>query len=139
MEIVTKYIPFETKGNGDVINITDAVQTSITDSGVGNGVVTIFTPSATSGLTTLEYESGCVEDLQRLFEEIIPSDREYAHNQRWGDGNGHSHVRAALVKPSLTIPICEGMMTLGTWQSIVLIDFDNRSRKRKLVVQIMGE
>ncbi len=139
MAIVTKYIPLETKGNGDVINITDAVQTSITDSGVGNGVVTIFTPSATSGLTTLEYESGCVEDLQRLFEEIIPSDREYAHNQRWGDGNGHSHVRAALVKPSLTIPICEGMMTLGTWQSIVLIDFDNRSRKRKLVVQIMGE
>jgi secondary thiamine-phosphate synthase enzyme len=139
MAVVTKYIPLDTKGNGDVINITEAVQTSIAGSGVGNGVVTIFTPSATSGLTTLEYESGCVKDLQRLFEEILPSDREYAHNQRWGDGNGHSHVRAALVKPSLTIPICEGMMTLGTWQSIVLIDFDNRSRKRKLVVQIMGE
>ncbi len=139
MAVVTKYIPLDTKGNGDVINITEAVQISIAGSGVGNGVVTIFTPSATSGLTTLEYESGCVEDLQRLFEEILPSDREYAHNQRWGDGNGHSHVRAALVKPSLTIPICDGLMTLGTWQSIVLIDFDNRSRKRKLVVQIMGE
>ncbi len=139
MAVVTKYISLDTKGNGDVINITEAVQTCIADSGVGDGVVTIFTPSATSGITTLEYESGCVEDLQRFFDEILPSNKEYAHNRRWGDGNGHSHARAALVKPSLTIPICEGVMTLGTWQSIVFIDFDNRSRKRKLVVQIMGE
>ena len=139
MAVVTKYIPIDTEGNGDVINITDAVQNCIADSGVGDGVVTIFTPSATSGLTTLEYESGCIEDLQRLFDEILPLDRTYAHNLRWGDGNGHSHARAALVKPSLTVPICEGMMTLGTWQSIVLVDFDNRPRHRKLVVQITGD
>lgn len=139
MAVVTKHIPVDTEGNGDVINITDAVQQCISDSGVGVGLVTIFTPSATSGLTTLEYESGCIKDLQRLFDEILPADREYAHNLRWGDGNGHSHARAALVKPSLTVPICAGVMTLGTWQSIVLVDFDNRSRKRNLVVQIMGD
>lgn len=139
MTVVTKYIPLETEGNGDVINITDAVQNCIADSGLREGVVTIFTPSATSGITTLEYESGCIQDLQRLFEEILASDRAYAHNLRWGDGNGHSHARAALVKPSLTVPVCDGMMTLGTWQSIVLVDFDNRSRERKLVVQIMGD
>ncbi len=139
MTVATKHVSLETEGNGDVINISDAVQNCIAESGIGAGVVTIFTPSATSGLTTLEYESGCVEDLQRLFDEIIPEDRAYAHNLRWGDGNGHSHARAALVKPSLTVPICEGVMTLGTWQSIVLVDFDNRPRQRKLVVQIMGE
>jgi len=139
MAVITKYIPLDTEGNGDVINITDAVHKCITESGVGDGLVTIFTPSATSGLTTLEFESGCVEDLKRLFDEVLPPDRDYAHNLRWGDGNGHSHARAALVKPSLTIPICEATLTLGTWQSIVLVDFDNRSRQRTLVVQIMGD
>ncbi len=122
-----------------MLNITDAVQNCVADSELGDGVVTIFTPSATSGITTLEYESGCVQDLQRLFDEIIDPKRDYAHNLRWGDGNGHSHARAALVKPSLTVPFCEGMMTLGTWQSIVLVDFDNSPRQRKLVIQIMGE
>jgi len=139
MPVVTKYIQLKTDGNGAVVNITDAVQNCVGDSGFGDGVVTIFTPSATSGITTLEYESGCVQDLQRFFDEIIHPERDYAHNLRWGDGNGHSHARAALLKPSLTVPFCEGMMTLGTWQSIVLVDFDNRSRQRKLVVQIMGE
>lgn len=139
MDVVTKYISLDTKGNGDVVDITKAVQACIAESSLGDGVVTIFTPSATSGITTLEYESGCVEDLQRYFDEILPPTKEYAHNLRWGDGNGHSHARAALVKPSLTIPVCEGAMTLGTWQSIVFIDFDNRSRKRKLVLQIMGK
>lgn len=139
MAVETRYIPVNTEGNGDVINITESVQDCIADSGVANGLVTIFTPSATSGLTTLEYESGCVKDLRRLFDEILPPDRDYAHNLRWGDGNGHSHARAALVKPSLTVPVCAGVLTLGTWQSIVLIDFDNRSRQRKLVVQIMGD
>jgi secondary thiamine-phosphate synthase enzyme len=139
MAVVTKYIPLVTEGNGDVLNLTDSVQACLAESGLGNGVVTIFPPSATSGLTTLEYESGCIEDLQRLFDEILPSDKAYAHNLRWGDGNGHSHARAAVLKPSLTVPFCQGIMTLGTWQSIVLVDFDNRSRQRKLVVQIMGE
>jgi secondary thiamine-phosphate synthase enzyme len=139
MTVFTKYISLETEGNCDVLNITDSVQKCITDSGLGDGVVTIFTPSATSGITTLEFESGCIQDLQRLFEEILPLDKPYAHNLRWGDGNGYSHARAALMKPSLTVPVCDGVMTLGTWQSIVLVDFDNRPRERKLVVQIMGE
>ena len=139
MAVVTKYIPVNTEGNGDVINITDAVQQCISDSGVGVGLVTIFTPSATSGLTTLEYESGCIKDLQRLFDEILPADREYAHNLRWGDGNGHAHVRHALFGPSLVVPIVESKMTLGTWQQIIFVDFDNRDRTRSVVVQVMGE
>jgi len=139
MDVRTAYLPVETSGNGDILDLTKAVEDSINSSGILNGTATIFTPSATSGITTLEFEPGCVKDLQRVFDEIIPLDREYAHNLRWGDGNGHSHARAALVKPSLTIPIVDGKMTLGTWQSIVLIDFDNRQRSRKVVLQIMGE
>ena len=104
-----------------------------------NGVITLFTPSATSALTTIEYEPGCVEDLQRLFDEIIDPARHYAHNARWGDGNGHSHVRAALLGASLTIPFVDGGLTLGTWQQIIFVDFDNRSRHRRLVAQIMGD
>jgi secondary thiamine-phosphate synthase enzyme len=90
-------------------------------------------------LTTIEYESGALSDLRRLFDEIIPSDREYAHNARWHDGNGHSHIRAALLGPSLTIPFVDGQLTLGTWQQIIYVDFDNRPRQRELVVQLIGE
>jgi len=99
----------------------------------------VFCPSATSALTTIEYESGCIEDLQRLLNEIVDPERYYAHNARWGDGNGHSHVRAALLGPSLTVPFVDGGLTLGTWQQIIFIDFDNRSRRRRLVAQIIGE
>jgi len=134
----TKYIPLQTGGNGDILDITAQVQEHISASSIKDGIVTIFSPSATSGITTLEYEPGCVEDLQRVFDEIIAPDRSYAHNQRWGDGNGHSHARAALLKPSLTIPFVKGKLTLGNWQSIILVDFDNRSRERNLVVQILG-
>jgi secondary thiamine-phosphate synthase enzyme len=98
-----------------------------------------FCPSSTSALTTLEFEPGCVRDLQRLFDEIASPKREYAHNARWGDGNGHSHVRAALLGPSLTVPFMGGRLTLGTWQQIVYVDFDNRRRRRELIVQIIGE
>ncbi len=139
MAVETRYIPVETGGDGDILELTQDIQNQINSSGINDGVVTIFTPSATSGITTLEFEPGCVEDLQRLFNEIIPPEQNYAHNQRWGDGNGHSHIRAGLIKPSLTVPIVEGKMTLGTWQSIILVDFDNRPRERNLVVQIMGE
>jgi secondary thiamine-phosphate synthase enzyme len=139
MTVITKWIPLSTEGHGDVVDITAEVVNKIQESAVKAGLATIFTPSATSGITTLEYEPGCVKDLQRLFDEVIPPDRPYAHNQRWGDGNGHSHARAALTKPSLTIPIVDGKLTLGTWQSIVLVDFDNRPRRRELVVQIQGE
>ncbi len=139
MTVETKYIAIQTSGNGDVLDITSEVQSKISDCNLESGIVTIFIPSATSGLTTLEFEPGCVEDLNRVFNEILPPNRDYAHNQRWGDGNGHSHARAALLKPSLTIPFVENKLTLGTWQQIVLVDFDNRHRQRKLVVQILGE
>jgi secondary thiamine-phosphate synthase enzyme len=139
MTVETQYIGLETKGNGDVLNITQDVQEHLTRGKITEGVVTVFSPSATSGLTTLEFEPGCVKDLQRLFDQIIPPDQEYAHNLRWGDGNGHSHVRAAVLKPSLTIPFLKKNLILGTWQSIVFVDFDNRKRQRKLIVQIIGD
>jgi secondary thiamine-phosphate synthase enzyme len=107
--------------------------------GYENGTVTIFCPSSTSALTTVEYEPGLVQDLRRLFDEIIPADRPYAHDAAWGDGNGHSHVRASLLGPSLTVPFVGSRLTLGTWQQIIYLDFDNRSRHRNLVVQIIGE
>jgi secondary thiamine-phosphate synthase enzyme len=132
-------IEMETKGNGDILDITQAVGQAVRQAEIANGIVTVFCPSATSGLTTLEYESGCIQDLGRLFDEIIDPNREYAHNARWGDGNGHSHVRAALLGPSLTVPFVDQRLTLGTWQQIIYVDFDNRSRSRRLVVQIIGE
>jgi len=139
MSVETHTISLETEGNGDVLDITERVQDCVKNSQLSHGIATIFTPSATSAITTLEYEPGCVRDLQRVFDEIIPPDREYAHNQRWGDGNGHSHARAALLKSSLTIPFIDSSLTLGTWQSLILVDFDNRPRSRKLVVQLLGE
>lgn len=139
MAVATRSISVGTNGGGEILDLTRSVQDQIDSSGISDGIVTIFTPSATSGLTTLEFESGCIEDFQRLFDEIIPPGREYAHNLRWGDGNGHSHTRAGILKPSLTVPITDGNMTLGTWQSIVLVDFDNRFRERELVVKIIGE
>jgi secondary thiamine-phosphate synthase enzyme len=101
--------------------------------------VTIFCPSSTSALTTIEYESGCISDLRRLFDEIVDPSREYRHNERWHDGNGHAHVRAALLGPSLTVPFIDKQLTLGTWQQIIYCDFDNRPRSRSLVLQIIGE
>jgi secondary thiamine-phosphate synthase enzyme len=139
MTVVTSYIQLQTSGNGDVHDITRKVETAVSETGLRDGTVTIFCPSATSALTTLEYESGCVHDLQRLFDEIVDPSRHYAHNARWGDGNGHSHVRAALLGPSLTVPFVDNTLTLGTWQQIVYVDFDNRPRRRELVVQAIGE
>jgi secondary thiamine-phosphate synthase enzyme len=139
MTVVSMSIELETKGNGDILNITQAVGQVVRQAEIANGIVTVFCPSATSGLTTLEYEPGCIQDLGRLFDEIVDPNREYAHNARWGDGNGHSHVRAALLGPSLTVPFVDQRLTLGTWQQIIYVDFDNRSRSRRLVAQIIGE
>lgn len=139
MPVETHTILLETRGNGDVRDITDQVRECVRTSQIEHGIATVFSPSATSGITSLEYEPGCVRDLQRLFDEIIPPDRDYDHNQRWGDGNGHSHARAALLKSSFTIPFNDRNLTLGTWQSLVLVDFDNRPRSRKLIVQLLGE
>ena len=139
MEVISKSIPVNTNGNADVHDITDRIKNAVLKSGLIAGTVTIFCPSSTSALTTIEYESGAVSDLKRLFDEIIPVNREYAHNERWHDGNGHSHVRAALLGPSLVIPFVDGKLTLGVWQQVIYVDFDNRSRQRELVIQLIGE
>lgn len=137
--IVNGSIRLDTRGNGHILDVTGEVDRRVRGSDLKNGIVTLFTPSSTSALTTIEYESGAVHDLQQLFDRIVPPDIDYRHNLRWGDGNGHSHVRHALLGASLTVPFVDGRMTLGTWQQIVFVDFDVRARSRSLVVQIMGE
>ena len=139
MVVTSASISLSTRGNTDARDITSQVSELVSTSGVENGIVTIFRPSSTSGLTTIEFEPGCVADLRRMFEELIPSNRPYQHDNTWGDANGYSHMRAALLKASLTIPFVNGKMTLGTWQQIIYVDFDNRPRQRELVLQIMGE
>jgi secondary thiamine-phosphate synthase enzyme len=139
MPVVSSSIQLTTRGDADILDITDRLGRAVAESGLSSGIVTVFTPSSTSALTTIEYESGALTDLRRLFDEIANPQRHYDHNARWGDGNGHSHVRAALLKPSLTIPFIENRLTLGTWQQIIYVDFDNRPRQRELVVQLIGE
>jgi len=139
MAVVSLSIKFQTKGNADVIDITDDVSQAVRKSGLSDGTITIFCSSSTSALTTIEYESGCISDLKRLFNEIVDPNRDYAHNARWGDGNGHSHVRAALLGASFSVPFVDKRLTLGTWQQIVYLDFDNRPRQRSLVLQLIGE
>lgn len=139
MTVRTSSIQLSTRGNADILDITDQVTRAVKESGLEDGIVITFCPSSTSALTTIEYESGCLSDLRRLFDEISDPKQHYAHNARWGDGNGHSHLRAALLKPSLTVPFVNQRLTLGTWQQIIFVDFDNRSRRRELVVQVMGE
>ncbi|MEJ2707137.1 MAG: secondary thiamine-phosphate synthase enzyme YjbQ [Anaerolineales bacterium] len=139
MSVKSSSIQLNTQGNADIHDITDQVKGAVQESGLQNGIVTVFCPSSTSALTTIEYESGALNDLRRLFDEIIDPSRHYAHDARWGDGNGHSHVRAALLKASFTVPFIDGRLTLGTWQQIIYIDFDNRPRRRELVVQMIGE
>ena len=135
----TGNIDLSTRGHADMHDLTKAVEDIVESSGVHSGLVTVFTPSATSAVTTIEFESGALEDLRYALDEIAPQDRTYQHNLRWGDGNGHSHLRSALLKTSLTIPIVAGNMTLGTWQQILFVDFDVRPRQRRLVVQVMGD
>ena len=137
--VVNRAIELKTRGNGHVLDITQQVEQQIRTSRVQDGIVTLFTASSTSALTTIEYESGAISDLQHILDQIIPPDIDYRHNLRWGDGNGHAHVRHALLGPSLTIPLVGGRLTLGTWQQIVFCDFDNRPRSRSVVVQILGE
>ena len=139
MKILTEHISFDTKGNTDIIDITSQVDQKLTDSGLKDGSVLIFVSGATGALTTIEYEPGLVKDLSAALERLAPRGLEYAHNLRWGDSNGHSHVRASFLGPSLTVPFSDGKLMLGTWQQIIFIDLDNRSRTRKLIVQITGE
>lgn len=126
----------QTTGKTDILDITAQVAGALRKSSVKNGAVTLFIPGSTAGLTTIEFESGVVNDLRNAIERMAPRDIYYEHDQRWGDGNGYAHVGAALIGPSLHIPVLDGSMTLGTWQQIVVIDFDNRPRERRIVVQI---
>ena len=137
--VQTSSFSVETKGFNDIIDITNQVESLLAESSFTEGSLLVFAPGATAGITTIEYEPGCVSDLKRLFDEIIPNNREYSHNLKWGDGNGHSHIRAAILKASFSVPFEDNRMFLGTWQNIIFVDFDNRSRNRKLVVQLMGE
>jgi secondary thiamine-phosphate synthase enzyme len=137
--VITQELELRTRGHCDIQDITSQVSGVVRDSGLQAGVVTVFCPGSTGGLTTIEYENGALADLRQVFDEIAPPDRNYRHHLRWGDDNGQSHVRAALIGPSLTVPFVGGRLTLGTWQQIVFLDFDTRSRSRRLVVQVMGE
>lgn len=136
--IKSDIVELSTRGFGDTQDITDAVAMALEKSGVREGLVTVFCQGSTGTVTTIEFEPGVVRDLREALERIAPSNVPYHHDEAWHDGNGFSHVRAALMKPSLSIPVMEGKMVLGMWQQIVFVDFDNRPRKRKVVVQVMG-
>ena len=137
--VVSKSLTLQTKGRGDTHDLTGAVARAIGETGMRSGVVTLFVIGSTAGLTTIEFEPGAVADLQTAFERIAPRAADYEHHLRWGDDNGHAHVRAALLGPSLSVPFVEGKLTLGTWQQIILVDFDTRPRRREVVAQIVGE
>ncbi|HEY5270421.1 MAG TPA: secondary thiamine-phosphate synthase enzyme YjbQ [Anaerolineales bacterium] len=139
MPVKTGSIALNTRGNTDICDITKELERLVAESGLTSGTLTVFCLSSTSGLTTVEFEPGAVADLKRMFEELAPSGRDYAHNATWDDGNGHSHMRASLLGPSLTVPFVEKTLTLGTWQQVVYLDFDIRPRRRELVVQMVGE
>lgn len=137
--VVTATITIQSRGFTDVIDITDKVELEVAASKIRQGIVTIFVKGSTAGVSTMEYEPGLVADLQRTFEKLVPSNIPYNHDARWGDGNGFSHIRATLMGPSLTVPIQNGRLSLGTWQQIIFVDFDNRPRRREIVLQIIGE
>jgi secondary thiamine-phosphate synthase enzyme len=137
--VATKKISLESKGNCDIIDITPEVQQQLAKTDIKNGTVTLFVSGSTAGVSTIEYESGLLADFKEMWERNIPRDIEYKHNLAWGDGNGHSHVRASLLGASLVVPFSDKKLMLGTWQQIVLVDFDNRPRSRQIIVQVMGD
>jgi secondary thiamine-phosphate synthase enzyme len=139
LTVVTKQLPLNTEGEGDIIDVTGMVSDAVRESRVKNGVVTVFVPGATGALTTIEYEPGLLVDFPNMLERVAPKSLVYEHERRWHDGNGHSHVQASLIGSSLTVPVVESELTLGTWQQIVFLELDVRSRSRRLILQIMGE
>lgn len=139
MKIINEKITLKTKGAGDLINITEKISRKLADSGLRDGNITVFVTGSTTAITTFEYEPGLVKDMKEFYERLIPSDKRYHHDDTWGDANGFSHVRAALQGPSLTIPFEDGRLLLGTWQQVVLAEFDNRPRERQIVIQLIGE
>lgn len=139
MEVVTKTFEVETEGEDEVVDITEQVRKEIGAAKLSNGVATVFVTASTAAVTTMEFEPGLVKDLPEVLERIAPKGIEYEHHRRWHDGNGHSHVRASLVGPSLSIPFVGKKLLLGEWQQVVLLEFDVRPRTRKVVVQVIGE
>ncbi|MBU2540354.1 MAG: secondary thiamine-phosphate synthase enzyme YjbQ [Candidatus Omnitrophica bacterium] len=138
MKVETKFLKLKTSGNTDIIDITSEIQHFLSESGLEEGTVTVSAIGSTASVTTCEFEPGLVKDLKALFEELIPANRHYCHDEAWHDGNGHSHLRASLVGPSKTFIFSDGKLCLGTWQQIIFIDFDARPRQRKIVFQFSG-
>ena len=139
MPVRSFIIDIKTRGQNDIQDLTSKVTDLVNETKLSVGTVTVFVPGSTAGITTIEFESGVIEDLKKAIERLAPQNIHYDHDARWGDGNGFSHVRAALLGPSLSVPFTQGKLQLGTWQQIILIDFDNRSRHRQVVIQIVGE
>ena len=139
MKTSSHQISVSTKGFCDFHDLTPGVERAARESGIAEGIVTVLVPGSTAGITTIEFESGALRDLRRAIERLAPENIPYDHDARWGDGNGFAHVRAALLGPSLSVPLSRGDLQLGTWQQIVLVDFDNRPREREVLVHIMGQ
>ena len=139
MPIASGTLNYETTAETDVLDLTPDLEEFVTGSGIRHGLLVAFSPGSTAGLTTLEYESGAISDLKRTIEELVPRARTYEHDRRWGDGNGYSHVRSALFGPSVAVPVTDGALELGTWQQVVLCDFDNRPRRRRIRLRLIGE
>jgi secondary thiamine-phosphate synthase enzyme len=137
--IYTGEISLKTRGDSEIIDITAKVQKHLIESGITSGTITVFVTHSTCGITTVEYEPGLIEDLGKAWERLAPKNIPYGHDARWGDGNGYAHVRASLLGASLTVPFTDKTLVLGTWQQIIVVDFDNRPRSRTVVVQVMGE
>jgi len=139
LTVVTKQLSVHTRGEGDILDVTGDVAEAIVESRLNNGIVTVFVPGSTGALTTIEYEPGLLKDLPNILERIAPKSLVYEHEKRWHDGNGHSHVRASIIGPSIVIPFVNGRLILGTWQQIVFMELDVHSRSRNLILQIIGE
>ncbi len=139
MKIISDEIIKKTEGKCDIINLTDELERFIGKTKAINGLLTVFSVGSTGGISTVEYEPGLLKDIPKFFEKIIPSSVRYNHDDTWGDGNGHSHIRSFIVKTSLSIPVIKGELTLGTWQQVVFVDFDNRQRTRRIILQYIGE
>ncbi len=137
--ITTDTISLSTRGHCDIVDITPQVEQRLAKATVESGTVTVFVTGSTAGVTTIEYEPGLISDLKEMWQRLVPENIPYTHDRAWGDGNGYSHIRASLLGASLVIPFNQKRLALGTWQQIVLLDFDNRPRSRQVVVQIMGE
>ncbi|MBA7479860.1 hypothetical protein ES707_15301 [subsurface metagenome] len=137
--VITKRISLQSKGHCDIIDITPQVGQQVAEAGINDGTVTLFVTGSTAGISTIEFESGLLADFQSMWERVIPKGITYNHDRAWGEGNGYSHVRASLLGTSLVIPFNDKRLALGTWQQIVLVDFDNRPRSRQVILQIMGE